>query len=352
MFHAARNNANCGTRRIGGVVHQLRQRLPATWSVSEGVHARETTIIIRAPDSRVAQLLVLAMRRIEPKDVGGILPATRPQRSRASAVLVVAPFLSPRTRELLAAAGASYLDATGNIRLALERPAVFLQAQGAEKDPALEPRPLVSLKGPAAGRVVRALCDFRPPYGVRELAERCATPPASVSRVVSLLERDAILVRRDGGEIADVDWPAALRRWTHDYRFTSSNTTMTFLEPRGLDAFVETLRRLGRRYAVSGCLAATHKAPVVSPRLAMVYVEDPTAVADALGLHMAGRGANVLLAAPFDPVAFDRGWSERGVAYAAFSQVAADLLSSPGRGPAEAAELIAWMRRDERGWRT
>jgi hypothetical protein len=172
---------------------------------------------------------------------------------------------------------------------------------------------------------------------VHALAERCATAPASVSRVVGLLERDAIVVRGDGGEVGEVDWPALLRRWTEDYQVESSNVTMTFLEPRGLDAFVEKIRSFGRRYAVSGSLAARRKTPVAAPRLAIAYVEDPAAAAEALELRVADRGGNVLLAVPFDPVVFDRSWSERGVTYAALSQVAA-VGSLVGRSPGRLAE--------------
>jgi len=91
--------------------------------------------------------------------------------------------------------------------------------------------------------------------------------------------------------------------------------------------------------------------PVPLPRLALAYVEEPRVAAEALELHVADRG-NVLLAAPFDPVVFDRTWSEEGVTCVALSQIAADLLTSPGRGPCEGAELIDWMRKNERRWRT
>jgi hypothetical protein len=333
-------------------VQQLRKYLPATWRLTEGPTCREATIILRAPDSRVAHVVVVSKRRIDPKDVAVILTTVRAERSRVGALLVAAPFLSPRTCELLASAGVSYLDATGNLRLALERPAVFVEARGAQKDPARESRPLGSLKGPAAGRVVRALCDFRPPYGIRDLAGRCASTPASVSRVAGLLDRDAIVARGPAGEVSEVDWPALLRRWTQNYQFASSNATMTFIEPCGLDPFVQKLRRLGRPYAITGSLAAERRTSAAVSRLATVYVADPSAAAESLDLRNADGGANVILAAPFDPVVFDRGWSEDGVAYASLSQVAADLLTSPGMGPVEGSELIAWMRKNERSWRT
>ena len=67
-------------------------------------------------------------------------------------------------------------------------------------------------------------------------------------------------------------------------------------------------------------------------------------------VHDAVEGHTVL-AEPFDAVAFDRRTQRDGIYYAAFSQVAADLLTSPGRGPSEAEELIRWMERHEDDWR-
>lgn len=85
-----------------------------------------------------------------------------------------------------------------------------------------EPRPLRSLKGGTAGRVVRALRDFDPPYGVRELAEKASTPLGSVARVVELLDRDALVERNEAGRIERVRRPELVRRWTQDYSPTRS----------------------------------------------------------------------------------------------------------------------------------
>jgi hypothetical protein len=48
---------------------------------------------------------------------------------------------------------------------------------------------------------------------------------------------------------------------------------------------------------------------------------------------------------------FERTSQRDGLSYAAPAQVAADLLTSPGRGPQEGEELIAWMRAHEDDWR-
>ena len=93
--------------------------------------------------------------------------------------VVVAPFLSSRTRDRLEERGTGYIDQTGNARLVLDRPALFVYTSGAERDPRREERPARTLKGAKAGRIVRALCDFAPPVGVRELAARCQTDPGT-----------------------------------------------------------------------------------------------------------------------------------------------------------------------------
>lgn len=287
-------------------------------------------------------------RKLEPKDV---LTLQSSSRQDLKGTLVTAQFLSPRTRQLLREAGASYADASGNMRVVVDRPGIFIEAEGAQKDPEREPRSLASLKGPAAARVVRALCDVRPPYGVRKLAEIAETAPASASRVVALLVREALIERGPREEIREVDWAGLLQRWAQDYQFLSSNDVVTFLDPRGLPALVEKLRSLKLRAVVTGSLAAVRRAPAASPRLAAVYVDDPERAAQALALRPAESGANVMLVRALDPVVFARTWVEDGVSYAAVSQVAADLLTSPGRGPSEGQELIAWMKKNTDAWR-
>lgn len=127
-------------------------------------------------------------------------------------------------------------------------------------------------------------------------------------------------------------------------------TTTSWLDPRGLPAFLAKLPSASTRYAVTGSQAAARKAPVAAARSASVYVDDPAETAAALGLRPADAGANVLLLAPIDDLVFEDLWTDAGVRYAALPQVAADLLSGPGRGPAEAEALLAWMAANREVW--
>lgn len=121
-------------------------------------------------------------------------------RRQTQAVLIAAPFLSSRTRERLRKSGFAYADLTDNVRLSLSEPGLFIETTGATENPEPSPRERKSLKGAKAGRLVRALCDFRPPIGLRELAKRAGVDPGYASRVVDFLNRESWSHERPAGQ--------------------------------------------------------------------------------------------------------------------------------------------------------
>ena len=72
----------------------------------------------------------------------------------------------------------------------------------------------------------------------------------------------------------------------------------------------------------------------------MIYVDAMDPVVEALKLRRAEAGINVMLLLPYDEVVFERTTQVGGLTLAAPSQVAADLLGSPGRGPSEAEAML------------
>jgi len=124
-----------------------------------------------------------------------------------------------------------------------------------------------------------------------------------------------------------------------------------YVEPRALSEFLAKLAALDAQYAVTGSLPASLVAPFAASRLAVVYADDPEKLADQLRVSQVDEAGNVLLVEPFDPVVFDRTWQRDGVTYAALTQVAADLLTSPGRGPSEGQALLGWMAENQGAWR-
>ena len=63
------------------------------------------------------------------------------------------------------------------------------------------------------------------------------------------------------------------------------------------------------------------------------------------------RGSQRVASSPSDDVVFERMKTLDGISCAAFSQVVVDLLTSPGRGPAEGEALLDWMAKHEDDWR-
>lgn len=83
----------------------------------------------------------------------------------------------------------------------------------------------------------------------------------------------------------------------------------------------------------------------------MVYTKSPAEFIQALGLREVDAGANVLVASGASDVAFTRTAEREGMVTVAPSQAAVDLLTGPGRNPAEAEELLDWMEVNESEWR-
>jgi hypothetical protein len=320
----------------------LRRRLPPGWNAEESRGPRGGVVRLSGPDARSAELEVVVRSAVVPRDTYALLAAT------SGPALIVAQYLGERARQLIAEGGASYADATGNLRVVASDPAIFLEGLGAEQDPDRAARPLHSLRGAAAGRVVRALVELDLPLGVRALSTASATPLGTVSRVVTFLEAEALLTRDARKQILAVDRRALLQRWSRDYALTESNELHTCLEPRGLPALWTKLARLPR-YAATGSTAGPG---IAATRIAMLYVDDPEDAARTLGLVPAEAGANVWLLRPFDDVVYAR-TRQRTVGEAAAAvdvvtvaaaQAVVDLASAPGRGPQEAEAMLAQMK--------
>ncbi len=151
--------------------------------------------------------------------------------------------------------------------------------------------------------------------------------------------------------ITSVDWAALLRRWSEQYSPLKSGRVAWFLAPRGLAPVVDKLKTLRSGYVVSGSWAANLYAPVAPARLLLCYADDVQKLAQTLELRQVDAGMNVALVRPFDQIVSERTSKRDRLTVAALTQVAVDLLTSPGRGPNEAEALMEWMQENESAWR-
>src|ERR1039458_4203796 len=356
------------TDLIDAAVVQLRQLLPASWTVErsnraevaansgEGRSLADGAIDLRDPRGTYVTLAVEAKRSFDPRAVEqlscGLSSVIRSLASNIP-ILAVSPWMSARSRELLAKDGINFIDLTGNALLKLENPALYISAVGAARNPQPVPRGQARVRGPKAARLIRLLIDVSPPYGVSEIAAVTGLTQGYVSRLLDALDQDALVERTRRGRVQDVDMPGLLRRWAESYDVLRSNDASTFLAPGGANDALSQFAELSDppSLAVTGSLAAVRLAPVAAPALLIAYCNEIEALAKTLGLLPADEGANVVLLRAFDPVVWERGIEDAGLRYVAPSQAAVDCLTGTGRMPAEGEALIAWMAENESRWR-
>lgn len=307
-----------------------------------------------------AQVVVEAKASLTPaaaKDV--LLPQVRllQQLYRQATVLVIAPWLSPRTRVVLSERQVSYLDLTGNVDLRLPT-GVLIKTEGAQRDPGSPShRRSRGLSGASAGIVARLLVDFVPPYRAKELAAVAGVSPGYLSRLLRTLDDEA-LIRRERADIVEVVWPDLLRARSEQYNLLRSNHVTLTAAPKGADAVYRQLMTQGSecRAVVTGSYAAREVAPVAVGGSLMLYVSgDPNSVDDALDefslLPAAGGSGNVVLLHPTSTGPFQRTRSFGASEHVGLSQLVIDCLSGTGRMPAEGEAVLSHMLDAESVWR-
>lgn len=338
----------------------LAQRLPSRWSLKTTVGsdpAREPDVIfvISGPDGQSVQFVAEVKRIVGARDVRVVakqLSVLAEDESRQG--MVVSRYLSPQVRKQLADGGLAFADATGNVRLEASAPGLFIADHGADTDPWRGPgRPLGTLKGEPAARIVRTVADFAGDWSARELVERAQVSTGAAYRVLDLLEREELADRSRKGRVSIPHWDRVLRLWSRDYGFARSNHVTRYIAPRGIDHFLKLVTASTHTdYAVSGTVAAAEWASYAPARNVMVYAPDAAAAAAKWDLRPADAGANVMIAEPKTAVPLLRAMENlAGVRVAAPSQVVVDLMTGPGRSPQEAEELLQWMVSNERSWR-
>ncbi|NMO50437.1 hypothetical protein HH310_04425 [Actinoplanes sp. TBRC 11911] len=320
---------------------ETRRERDAVWSLSE-------------PASGVTDLLVEAKTRLLPRQAAQVFdgPATRRALDSGATLLVVAPWLSRRTQEVLERRGVSFLDLAGNVSLTVRRPTVFVRTQGSDRDPSPHPQPAPTLRGPKARRLVRTLTDFQPPYRLTALAEFNELSLGYVSKLIDRLNDEAILDRPGRGEVERVDWPTLLMAAAQEYTPWSGRSAWTFVSPSGAAKLYERLTDPGApETLVTASFAARIIAPISGAAQLVLYCDDPDAMRTFGRLVPSNQGADVVLIRPDDRWVRQGARTVDGVKHVAPSQLVLDCANGPGRVPEQGRAVVEWMRGHEDHWR-
>jgi hypothetical protein len=344
---------------LDAAVDALARRLPSSWAVEKQASAVDpdaADLVIKAPGGQTL-LLVEVKADISPRDVEALVggPWRRWRRQMGNQpILLVAPYIGPRAQELLIEENLSYLDLTGNTRISLDYPGIFIETQGATQNPRFT-KPRAAIRGAKAGAVVRLLVDAAPPYTGAEIARSANVNEGYLSRILDTLVDEGLIHRERSGPVTQVDWPALLRRRSQALDLFRPAGTNRYVARQGTSALLERLhsrpaydRRLP---TVTGSFAAARLAPVAAPALLVLYTMSPRELASELDLLSAEAGADTVFIRPDNDGAFLRAQRDGGIAWAAPSQIAIDCLAGTGRMPSEGEALVGWMKENEDRWR-
>lgn len=290
----------------------------------------------------------MELQRAYPRSIDEQLPS-----DLDDPVLVVARYLSPRSRIVLDEASVNYLDLTGNVRLTVRSPGLAILAEGAQRDPTPRVRPDRGIAGPAAGRIVRALADTAPPYSVSELASLAGVSVGYCSRTLQALEREALIERDGRGTVRRVDWPNMLRRRGAAVPLFDPRRTTTYIARSGVRGAMDLLVGIDAdSYAITGSFAAARIRAVAASVGLVLYTSRPDRLAASLDLLPADQGADVSLIVPADDGVFTGSSIAEGNRWVAPSQIVVDCYGGSGRMPQEGEAVLEWMIEDEDEWRS
>jgi hypothetical protein len=327
---------------------ELGNLLPARFEVGRSGLAKsaapgEAWIVLRGPGGKAITCLVLARRRVEPRDLGAV--AGLAARTNNPAFLV-STYLSPPVRERLQGFGLGYWDLAGNARLHLPGLGLGVQRSGGAPVSGRSDGRLRSLCGELAGRVARVLIDVAPPFTSAGLALEARVDASSVSRVLAYLAAAGMIKRRARRGVVGVDWQTLLRQWSLDAPFETRGEALRFHYARGLPDFLARLAKSGFLHALTGASAFAVRAAGPPPATSVLYVDEVEAAVAQFGLHPVADQGNVVLIKPGDRSVFHRSQEQAGLRCVSPSLMAADL------GDPEQFELaLRWLAKHEATWR-
>jgi hypothetical protein len=254
--------------------------------------------------------------------------------------ILVVPYMTPAGEKTADRLGLNWVDLSGNAHVRADQLYIFVK--GRPNHFVQRGRPS-SPFAPKSARISRLmLLEPQRWWRRKDLASATELDSGHVSRVVKRLLKDRLLEQQEN-QLRPLDPDALLDAWKDAYRFDRHEVLLGHASGAGIELSRELQRRLdgaGHRHAFTGLPAAWAFDGFARFRLNSVYVEgDPHAVAEAIGLRLNERGANVQLIAPDDSGVFTGAREVGGISCVSPVQAYLDLGNLPERAK-DAAESL------------
>ena len=296
------------------------------------------------PDQRQVDLFVQTRQHLLPNTVLGLFQKLKGDRPE-SAILLCAPYISPRAAEMCREQGVSYLDGVGNCWIVA--PGLFVHIAGRPNRPTVSKA--VDPFSRKSSRIVRALLTHpQKGWQVQQLAQQADVSLGLVSKAKTALvedayleERDRLLFVRDGVKL--------LQGWSAEYR-PQVKRVQLFAIPRPNEIekrLAEWCRTNKATYALTQLAAAWRYSPMVRYDKSVAYIDRKLETDNKLKSlleHLDARevetGANCILWITDDPAVFTDSKEFDGVKVVSPLQLYLDLMALSGRGKDAAEEVF------------
>ena len=251
---------------------------------------------------------------------------------------VIAPYVSPRGREILRQSQVGFLDMLGNCLMQFD--GIYVERKEAAKPPQVK-RLQRSLFAPVSSRLHRVLlenADRR--WTLRDLVDEADISLGLAHRVVQRLIAERFIERVDR-RLALADPAGLLEAWRQAYRYSDNSIRAYHATARTPEQLMrriaEAALQMSGRYAFTLHAGASLVAPFVRFTDVHLYTEEPTeAWVKALDLREVEFGGNLSLIEPYDSGIFYRTQNIEGQAVVADIQLYLDLYHYPARGKEQA----------------
>lgn len=252
--------------------------------------------------------------------------------------VLVVPYMTSAGEKAAERFGINWVDLSGNAHVRADQLYIFVKGQ---PDRFVRRGRPSSPFAPKSARITRLMLLAPHRWWRRkDLVSAAELDSGQVSRVIKRLLMDRLL-EEQGHELRPRDPDALLDAWQDEYRFDRHEILRGHMSGTGIElsrALEERLEDASHRFAFTGLPAAWAFDRFAGFRLNSVYVQgDPHTVAEAIGLRVNERGANVQLIAPDDAGVFAGARKVEGLSCVAPVQAYLDLRHLPERA-GEAAE--------------
>ena len=254
-----------------------------------------------------------------------------------------APYISERSRKILASENIGYIDLIGDVYLKFDSVLVD-RISNAERE--TERRLSRGIFANKATRIIRAILNApNNRWKITELANICRMSPAGVYFVINQLEDKGYISREKDKSIKVVDSKRLLKDWASNWTVEKSRSTAFFSFAKNPEEIISKVVKAGDelnlKYAFTGMAGASMVSPFVRYNEVWVYISgDINDMMKKLDLRPTTSGANIRIFEPYDEGIFMDFREIRGVKVVSDIQLYVDLLTYPARGQEQAQRIL------------